>query len=741
MRDGRNSLAALLDAARAAGRSTLLETEGLLLLRELDLRLPKSEFVALDARALPRLPGERVVLKAVAPEILHKTELGAVSVLPNEPARIVAAISAMRDHLARYELKGFLLQEFIPYDHSLGHELLLGLRWSDEFGPLLVLGLGGVHAELLQASLRHGRGAVVAAFALEDPQRRNVRVLDSLAGMLCTQSQRGRPPLLAAGRLAEVLERLARLGAEMPARIRELEINPLVVHDGELWALDVLCKLGDGVSAQEPDRPRDKLARLLRPTSIAVMGVSSRMNPGHVILCNLLEQGFDPTQIYVIKPHSDRIEGCACVPNLGALPERVDLLVLAIDAAQAPAVVTEAIEHQRAESIVLIPGGLEETEGGKELAATMHASLRASRRTAWRGPLINGGNCLGVRSLPGRLDTMFIPEHKIGTQKDAPARLAILAQSGAFAVSKRSKLARLNTRYAISVGNQIDLCIGDYLEYLANDPKIGVFAVYVEGFQPLDGRRFLEAAAAIRASGRPVVLYRAGRSAAGAQAAASHTAAMAGDYELTRQLASAAGVLVAETIEEFEDLVLLCDAFAERPLLGRRLAAVSNAGFECVAIADRLASLRFSAFEETTRRRLHEILREHHLDKVVELHNPLDLTPLMDSAGYAAVLEAMLADRSVDLVLASCVPLTPALETLAPGAHGEDFRRAGALAARLRELHATTRKPIVAVIDGGVIYDPLVNELLDGGIPTFRSVDRAMQLCERMREFGTPPGT
>ena len=247
------------------------------------------------------------------------------------------------------------------------------------------------------------------------------------------------------------------------------------------------------------------------------MGVSERLNPGHIIVNNLIREGFARDRLFIVKAGSDRIEGCRCVPDIASLPERVDLFVLCIDAAQASAALVEIIERAQAESVVLIPGGLEEKAGSEAIVARMHDALARARSTAWGGPIINGGNCLGIRSLPGRYDTTFIPEYKLPVPKGAPSRLAIISQSGAFAVSKASKLGVVNPRYSVTLGNQMDLTIGDYLTFLKDDPDIDVFAVYVEGFRPLDGLRFLEAARAITSSGRTVILYRAGRTAAGAQ--------------------------------------------------------------------------------------------------------------------------------------------------------------------------------------------------------------------------------
>src|SRR4029079_996912 len=146
----------------------------------------------------------------------------------------------------------------------------------------------------------------------------------------------------------------------------------------------------------------------------AILGVSAKgSNPGRIILRNLLAAGFDRMHLHVIKPDCYAIDGRPCVPDIASLPERVDLLVLAVDASQVPAALGIAMAQQKAESLIVIPGGLGERSGSEGTVARLRSSLAAARASAWRGPVINGGNCLGVRSVSGRCNTLFIPEHKL----------------------------------------------------------------------------------------------------------------------------------------------------------------------------------------------------------------------------------------------------------------------------------------------------------------------------------------
>ncbi len=722
----------VIDAA--GGRAVLLETEGLEVLAALGISAPAHVFVrgsreaaAADTAALG---GDRVVVKVISPDILHKSDVGGVKVVDHRPEAIAAAVADMEARLGGHDIVGFTINQFVRFDATIGGEIILGLRWTDDFGPVVTLGAGGIYTEFLAEHFKPGREIGVFSPQVTTDADIEAAIGRLAIGRLATSALRGQAPRIDRAALVAVIRRFMVLASAFaPDAILECEINPLVIAGGTLVALDMLVTLGSGARPARPARPLAKLRHLLEPTSAAIIGASERLNPGRIILNNLIRGGFDPGRIYVVKPGSQEIAGCACVPDIASLPERVDLFILAIAAAQAPQAITDIVEGRKAESIIVIPGGLEEKSGTDAIVGRMREALIAARRSAWQGPLINGGNCLGVRSTPGRYDTMFIPEYKLPAPSGPVSPVAFVSQSGAFAVSRMSKLARLNPKYAITLGNQMDLTVGDYLTYLKDDPSLEVFAVYVEGFARLDGLAFLRAARDITASGRSVILYRAGRTAEGAKASASHTASIAGDYTVTRELAKAAGVVVAESLGDFEDLVRLFTLLRHKRADGVRLGAVSNAGFECVAVADTLGRFTLGAFDETTSSRLEAIFRTAKIDSVVDVHNPIDLTPMTGGQAYEDAVRAVLEGDGIDIGLVGVVPLTVALNTLPAGpAHAEDLTRPDGIGPRLARLNDELPKAFVAVVDAGAVYDPLAALLEQRGVPTFRTADTALRL-------------
>jgi acyl-CoA synthetase (NDP forming) len=723
---------AITTAARVEGRARLLEPEGLEVLAAAGLATPRSLYLPLgqaaDADLLGALSGDRVVVKVVGEAIVHKTEVGGVAIVRNDPAAVAGAMDDMARRLDAEAIAGFLLVGYVEHDAGLGSELLVSVRWTEAFGPVVTVGAGGIHAERLAADLRPGRELAVVTPATA---RADLPAILSCvtAVRLATEPQRGRPPLASLDGLVHVVMRLSSLAEVcVPADLLELEVNPLAVAPGGFMPLDVLAVIGDGRHRTPRRRPPErKLRALLEPSSIAVVGVSSGDNPGRTILRNILRDGFERARVTVVKPGLDEIDGCRCVPDVASVRPRPDLLVLALDARRSAAICDEVVRGDLAEAVIVIPGGLEETIAGRGFAATMRTALEETRRRAQEGPVLNGGNCLGIRSGPGHYDTLFIPATKLAPPSGRPAPLAIVAQSGAFAISRLSRLSALDPKYVITVGNQLDLTIGDHLDHLARDPDVEVVGVYVEGFAPLDGQLFLEASRAISRRGGVVVLYHAGRTPAGARASASHTASIAGDAVVTGALARDAGVVIAESIEAFDDLIGTFSRLAGRRIGGRRMAAVSNAGFECVAVGDAAGTLELVPFEGATRERLERALVEAGAAAVVEVHDPLDLTPMAGDAAFAAAVEAVLADPDVDVGLVGVVPFTSTLRTLPPGPSGEDLHAPDGIVARLASLWRSTEKAWVAVVDAGEAYDPFTAELGSAGIPTFRTADRALR--------------
>jgi len=734
--------------AAASGRTVLLESEVYDLVAGAGIAVPRHRLVAapdeIDAATSEALGSDEAVVKIASPDLLHKSDVAGVRFCRNEARALreaaAAVLEAARTASPGACFAGVLLAERVCFRAGLGRELLAAFRHDPAFGPVVVIGAGGLDTEALVATLRPGPArAMFAARGLEAEAvlhgLRPTLVHRALTGGLRSSAGAAVEENALVGlvlSLARLAQRWAGFDPADGLGLAELELNPVVAaEDGRLVALDGLART-HRPAPLPPPRPVRELGRLLRPQSAVVIGASAESdNPGRLILRNLVAGGGVPRErIWAIHPRAGEIEGCRAFASLAALPEPADLAIVSVAAERgADRVVREIVEGRRARTITLISGGFAETEGGRAGEARIREALAESHRAPDGGVLLNGGNCLGIVSQPGGYSTFFIPAHKLPL-RDAPGRgLASVSQSGAYLVSQISNLdGVIAPRYAISFGNQMDVTVSDYLAHLEADPEVRVVAVYLEGFERGDGEAFLGAVGSLTRAGRSVLLYKAGRTREGSAAASSHTAAAVGDYEVCEELARAAGAVVASSLDAFEDDVVAFTLLHERARTGRRVAVLSNAGFEATAAADTLAGLELATLGTPTRERLARLLPPG----IVDVHNPVDATPVTPTRAYAAIAAALAEDEAVDALVVAGVPATPFLDSLAPGAgHDEDAGGPAGLATLLASVFRSTRKPMVFSVDSGALYDPLVHALGEAGLPTFRRVDRATRALAR----------
>lgn len=213
----------------------------------------------------------------------------------------------------------------------------------------------------------------------------------------------------------------------------------------------------------------------------------------------------------------------------------------------------------------------------------------------------------------------------------------------------------------------------------------------------------------------------------------SHTASIAGDYMVCESCVSQAGAFVAETFSEFEGLLRLSCALHHKKILGNRLAAVSNAGFEAVGIADNILgedySLEMSEFQDKTIKELDEIISGAELQSLVSVANPMDVTPMASEKVYIEVISSLIKDNNTDVIIVAIVPLTPILHTLAVEQIAADSITASLdIVEKIVELNRESIKPLVMVVDSGSLYDHMANGLEEMGLPVFRSADHAVRV-------------
>ena len=735
------------------GRDVLLEHELLDMLEAYGLPTPRHLFLPLGElgeppAALRAFVGSRGVLKVVSEKILHKSDVGGVvfldSVTPDALRLAAERMLAGLPAELRSSVRGVVLEEAVSFEPGLGHELLLGLRHSPDFGLVCTVGFGGTYVEALGEATRADQSTIVFKPGVTPPERLKRKLERSLFFRWASGGIRGvkgvtGPEQLhtALNRWLSAMDRLRHAVEAQGRTVLELEFNPLVWDASRAaWVpVDALMRLGPAPE-HAPAFPIDKLRRGLHPKSAAIMGASAQsMNVGRIILRCMLEHGFPKDKLFAIRDDVSELDGAPCVPSLAALPMPVDLLVIAVGAATVPAVLAEAVKAGKVDgSVLLIPGGMGETEGGKAIEQQVLEIVRQAPPET--RPALIGNNSVGLASKPDRLDSLFIPREKLPRIEGGPGKVAFISQSGAFMITIMTKLDFMAPDYQISLGNQIDARISHFVEALADEPELTTYALYIEGFKPGDGERLALLTRQLRAAGRDVVIYKAGRSPLGRSATMGHTASIAGDYRVFADVLADAGALVADTFAEFVDLIRVSAMLHGRTYSGRGVAMLSNAGYEAVGLADNhkgadfeLAPAKLSA---ETSQRIADALAKAKLSALVTVNNPLDLTPMANDAVHEACMRAMLDDAGVDAAVFGMVPLTAMVQSLPHGASARDvFDAPQGYANRAIALFQQTQKPFVIVLDGGRLYDPMTEYLQRGGVPVFRSADHAIRMLGR----------
>jgi len=773
-----NSISNMFTTAHKEGRGFLYEYEVYSLLSKSGAETPpKINFIPRGSRpsdeTLNALPGEKTVLKIVSPTIIHKTEVGGVRIIKKETNSIRSAVRRMfyevpENYAAWIErssestpdeymglfgeslitaiskdVKGVLQVQFMPPDSSaFGNELIVGLRHTREFGTVISAGLGGTDTELYAKRFRKGQAIVAASTVMNDGQTFFQLFKQTISYRKLAGLTRGQRRIVTDEQLIECFESFIQMGnhysqtnPDAPFVIEELEINPFAFTDYLMVPLDGMCRFckPEQLAAK---RPVSKIDKLLHPKSIGIIGVSAtRKNFGRIILENILAEGFSKEDTIIFREGVQEIDGVRCLPNLEALKKennRLDLFVVAVGAAQVPDLVDDLIRLDAADTIMLIPGGMGETHDSKKRAEKVIEKIDNAHRSQDGGPVFVGANCMGIISKPGGYDTWFIPEQKLPKQRNtAYHRAALISQSGAFMLHRSHQCPQMSPAYMISMGNQTDLTLGDMVHYFKTSDKVDVIAVYAEGFNDLDGLEFCKAIRQAVLAGKEVIFYKAGRTLEGKAATSSHTASLAGDYMVCESCVRQAGAIVARTFSEFQELVVLAETLSKKTIKGNRLAAVSGAGFEAVGMADSIQSddfyMELARFEDSTREKIANILKEKRLDTFVTLSNPLDINPAADDDAHAKITQILAEDGGVDAVVVSLDPMSPAMKTLDDTSiDGFDMHHEQSIKNQIIEVANTCNTPVVTVIDGGRLYDPLRDALMENSVPVFTICDKAI---------------
>ena len=539
----------------------VLRDHGFPLCREMEARSWEEILTGAEEIGFP------VVLKANAPEISHKSELGLVIVGITDASALRLAHDTLTNRLAGASAT-FLVAEMVKGTR----ELIVGLTRDAHFGAFALVGLGGVAAEALED---------VVMIPLPTTTPEVTHAFDQLRSRALFAEFRG----LRAIDTDQLARAVMSLGAIATARpdISSIDVNPMIVTaDGRLSAVDALVVVDDGAttdhsSARRPDRTK-LLSAMFDPRAVIVIGASTHPGKfGFVSLHNILVNGYQGS-VYGLNQSGERVLDASIVTSLADVPQdQVDLAFFCTPAAANEKLLRQCAERGIKAAFVASAGYRELGEEGAALEQDL-AELASEL-----GMVLGGPNGQGLVSTPANLCAQIVAPYP------PPGCLSVASQSGNFVSSflNFASWSQVGIARAVSAGNSAHCDVADYLNFFAIDTHTKVSLAYVESVS--DGERFMEAVGR-HTRVKPLVLIKGGRTSVGLRAASSHTGALASDYAAFETRATQRGAIVVEEPESAFDTAA---AFASLPLpKGPRLAILTTVGGWGVVTSDVVADLK-----------------------------------------------------------------------------------------------------------------------------------------------------
>jgi acetyltransferase len=448
---------------------------------------------------------------------------------------------------------------------------------------------------------------------------------------------------------------------------------------------------------------RQPLDAIFRPNNVAVIGASEKAGSvGRTLLWNLISNPFGGT-VFPINPNRGSVLGIQANDSIGDVSEQVDLAVIATPAPTVPGLVEECGEAG-VKGIIIISAGFREIgEEGMELEREIKQIAQDYRMR------IVGPNCLGVMAPPSGLNATFA-----GAMAQE-GNVAFVSQSGALLTSILDWSFRENVGFSafVSIGSMLDVDWGDVITYLGDDPKTDSIVLYMESIG--NARSFLSAARDV-AQSKPIIVIKAGRTDAAAEAAASHTGTLAGSDAVLDAAFRRTGVLRVDTIN---DLFYMAEVLGKQPRPdGPNLTILTNAGGPGVLATDALieGGGQLTPLSDETMEAYDEILPE-----AWSHGNPVDILGDADPERYAEALEIAVDDEESDGLL---VVLTPQAMT-----------EPKKTAEHLRPYARGNRKPVLASWMGGNATASGESILNEAGLPTFAYPDTAARVFNNMWRY------
>jgi 3-hydroxypropionyl-CoA synthetase (ADP-forming) len=633
--------------------------------------------------------GFPLVAKIVSNQILHKTELQGVKTQLRCMDEVLEAYNDMHSRLSQhYPIKGVLLEHMA----SLGVELIIGLQNDVTFGPIIMLGLGGIHTEILKD---------VSFRVLPISRQDALEMLESLKGSSILKGYRG-SDRVSLDMLSELIVKIGSLGMELAPFIESIDFNPVIVYPDDYCVVDakvLLRETFDGGIVSEAQPNSNFVDLFFNAKSIAVIGASPDAGKIGNSILKCLKRKYSGKVFPVNAEGYTEIMGLRAFRSLEHIEEKVDLAVVTVDLKLVPDLVKSCANRNIHNMIVL-------TGGGKELGGEGALVEEDIKKLANQfGVRIIGPNCIGLYNSKNHLDCLFRGDRSTSSPKRG--QVAFMSQSGTIGAAFMDSCSRsLGLSKMVSYGNRVDVDEADILWYLSEDPSTSVIGLYFEGLA--DGRKFLNTAKKIIAEKKkPIVVFKNNRSERAAKQSALHNGSLATSYGIIKGALDQAGIV---TVDSFEELVGSLKALAWQPLAkGNRVAMVTNGGGAVVAALDKIETVGLQTAEITEETK--KALREHYPPTYIAT-NPCDLTCIATTDDYRFAIQKFMEDHNVDIIMLWFVPWfvfknDPLKESIVQV---------------LASFQDQSKKPILVGTMEGSFGEAILKSIEDHRIPVYRTV-------------------
>lgn len=450
------------------------------------------------------------------------------------------------------------------------------------------------------------------------------------------------------------------------------------------------------------------LSYFFNPRTVAIIGASHTPDKiGYTILDDFMKGNFKG-KIYPVNPDTTPILGLKVYKSVKGIPERIDQAVIAVPASFVPKVLKECVEKQ-VKAVIIISAGFSETgKDGRLLEEKCKKIIEGS------GTRVIGPNCIGVYDSSSDVDTLFLSEERMG--RPPKGNIAFVSQSGAVGSTILDWLAeeKIGISKFISYGNAIDVNELELIEFLAEDVKTKVIAVYLEGIKS-DGSKFISSMKKISRK-KPIIILKAGKSEKGNKAVISHTGSLAGSAKIYSSVFRQTGIIEASNWEELFDFAI---AFSTQPIpKSNKVAIITDGGGFGVLATDECERqhLQLTEPNESMKDRLRKKIPPY-----VILHNPIDLTGDATAERYKLVLEECLKSSEYDGVIAITLFQIPTLQEN--------------ITDDIIELSKKYRKPILCCAKGGRFTEKLTKILEANGIPVYTTPESAVKAFSAMVRY------